>query len=87
MDNVNSQPQIRVPNVPTNAEALAGSTKTQLIQYIMDLISKSVISGVTPGVADVASLQTRVTLLEQELGAAQQTITEHETRIFALENP
>lgn len=54
MDNANSQARIQVPQLPSNAEQQMGSTKTDLVKFILGLIAQSQITGLNEdGATDI----------------------------------
>lgn len=72
MDNTNSQATIKVPTLPSNAEAEMGTSKTDLVQYVLDLIAKSQITGLNEAGAsslDLNAINTKVTSLESDVAA------------------
>jgi hypothetical protein len=67
MDNTNSQATLNVPELPSNVEALVGTSKTDLLNYVREMISKSQITGINETGAvsmDISALTTKVTALE-----------------------
>ena len=75
MDNANSQPAIVTPEIPTDFESKAGTSKTELAAAILALVRTSKITGIQP---DQPS--------PYDLAALTSQVEGHETRIVKLES-
>lgn len=74
MDNVNSQASIKPPAVPSDAEVASGTTRTDLIAYILELVSKGQVAGLnqeSPTSLDITNLQTEVEALKTKVASLE----------------
>lgn len=70
MDNQNSRPSIVPPSVPADANSRAGTSKSDLIEYIFELLRGATITGIQsdqPTPYDLAALTNQVTAHEVEI--------------------
>lgn len=75
MDNSFSQPSLVTPIVPDNADALSGTTKRDLIVYIMSILQGAQITGITqsePNPLDITQLASDLTALENRVEVTEE---------------
>lgn len=58
MDNTNSQASIQVPEIPSNAESMMGTSKTDMLRYFLELVGKSQIKGINEEGAESLEINT-----------------------------
>lgn len=74
MDNTNSQVRIQAPELPSNAEAMMGTSKTDFANYILELIGRSQITGINEQGAvslEVSTLTKSVQTLQTSVNALE----------------
>jgi hypothetical protein len=72
MDNTNSQATINVPQLPSNVESLVGTSKTDLLNYVREMIAGSQISGINeagPQSLDINAINSKITAVENDVAA------------------
>lgn len=70
MDNAFSQAQLSLPPVPENFEAMAGSSKSDLVRAILNLLASAQITGINtdePSSIDLGQLQNQIQSLQTQV--------------------
>ena len=70
MDNANSQAAIKAVSLPPDAETASGTSRSDLIAYILGLMEKSSVTGInaeSPTSLDINRLQTDVSTLKTHM--------------------
>lgn len=70
MDNITSLPKIVTPQIPSDFEAKAGTSKTDFAKVILQLIAGAKITGIIqeqPSPFDLGAMQSNISRLESEV--------------------
>jgi hypothetical protein len=69
MNNIESEPSLLLPEIPTNFEALAGTSRTDFAKAIFELLAGAKISGINvePSPYDLAALTAQVNQMQLDV--------------------